>query len=247
MIARLRGSVMHLPLPLRRWAVAVIPGRVLGELMRAGIARDPAYFDRLYSAQDDPYGFDRNDVEKLKFARLLELCGPGPFERALEVGCSQGAFTELLAPRCRELLAVDISFKAVSKAAERVAHLPQARCQVRNLPSEVPPGPFDLIVASDVLYYWTREDVRTAAKRFGGALAPQGVLVVAHYVPQWGSFLTGDEAHDIFRASTPLRPVVGERVEFGAGRPYRVDRYEPDRASLPDPAAPRVRGASASR
>jgi SAM-dependent methyltransferase len=236
MLERLRGSVMQLPIPMRRWAVAVIPKRLLGELMRAGSARDPAYFDRLYSVQDDPYGFDRNDVEQLKFARLLELCGPGPFERALEVGCSQGAFTERLAPRCRELLAVDISSKAVSRASERVVRFRHVRCEVRNLPSEVPPGPFDLIVASDVLYYWTRADVTTSARQFADALAPQGVLVVAHYIPRWGTFLTGDEAHDIFRESTPLEPVVAERVEFGAGRPYRVDRYEPNGVGVPDPA-----------
>ena len=154
------------------------------------------------------------------------MCGDGPFDSALEIGCSVGAFTELLAPRCRKLVAVDISAAAVARAAQRVARFPGVTCEVRNVPSDLPSGPFDLIVASDVLYYWTRADVEEAARRFALGLTTGGALVAAHYVPPWGVLLTGDEAHDILRDTTPLRKVREERIEFGPDRPYRVDRYE---------------------
>lgn len=217
---------MRLPDPPRSWIVRRIPTRLVGDVMRAGSTRDPAYFERIYTESDDPYGFDSKPLEQLKFARLLEVCGDGPFERALELGCAVGTFTELLAPRCRELVAVDISAAAVERAAERLAGFPGVRCEARNLPRDFPPGSFDLIVASDVLYYWTKADVEAAVERFASVLTPGGALVAAHYVPPWGVLLTGDEAHDILRATTTLQHVLEERIEFGRDRPYRVDRYE---------------------
>lgn len=217
---------MRIPDPPRSWVVRRMPTRFVGEVMRAGSTRDPDYFERIYTTSDDPYGFDRNDFEQLKFARLLEVCGDGPFERALEVGCAVGSFTELLAPRCRELVAVDISATAVARAAERLSFFAGVTCEVRNLPSDLPSGSFDLIVASDVLYYWIKADVEAAVRRFATALRPGGALVAAHYVPPWGVLLTGDEAHDIVRATTTLRHTLDERTEFGPMRPYRVDRYE---------------------
>jgi SAM-dependent methyltransferase len=97
---------------------------------------------------------------------------------------------------------------------------------VRNLPADVPAGQFDLIVASDVLYYWTKADVRAAVQWFEKALTPGGVLIAAHYLPHWGVILNGEEAHDILEETTTLQHPHSERVDFGSGRPYRVDVYK---------------------
>jgi SAM-dependent methyltransferase len=217
---------MRVPDPPRSWLVRGMPATVVGDAMRAGATRDPEYFDQLYAASEDPYGFDSNGVEQLKFERLAQVCGDDPFDRGLELGSAQGTFTERLAPLCRELVATDISAVAVQSASERLADVPGVRCEVRNLPEDMPAGPFDLIVASDVLYYWSAADVRAAVRKFEQALAPGGVLVAAHYLPWWGVILTGEEAHEILEESTTLRQTLKEQVEFGAGRPYRVDRYE---------------------
>ena len=48
---------------------------------------------------------------------------PAPLGRVLEIGCSVGTFTEALAPRCSDLLAIDISKRAVERAAERLSPL----------------------------------------------------------------------------------------------------------------------------
>lgn len=218
--------MMRLPDRPRSWLARSLPGSLVGEVMRSGSMRDPDYFDRFYADAEDPFGFDRNDYEQLKFSHLLQLCGEREFGRGLELGCALGSFTEVLAPRCRELVAVDFSAVAIKAAAERLSGFPGVRCEVRNIPSELPTGKFDLIVASDVLYYWTRADVRSAVRWFEESLNPGGVLVAAHYVPFLGALLVGDEVHDILKETTTLRPVVAERVEFGSGRPYRVDRYE---------------------
>jgi hypothetical protein len=63
-------------------------------------------------------------------------------------------------------------------------------------------------------------------ERIDAVVAEGGAFVAVHYVPRMGSVLNGDETHDILAAHTKLRHVLGERTEFGAGRTYRVDRFE---------------------
>lgn len=62
----------------------------------------------------------------------------------------------MLADRCGELLAVDVSERAVAAARERLEGLDHVRVKRRTLPEEMPGGQFDLIVASEVLYYFPR-------------------------------------------------------------------------------------------
>jgi SAM-dependent methyltransferase len=223
---RLRKTRLDLlgaiPAKHRDAVVAHLPRRLVPPEMRA---YDPAYFEGLYGA-NDPFGFDRNPEESLKFGRTLELCGAGPIGRAIEMGCSEGSFTRLLAPRCESLLAVDISAAAVDRARERLRDLAHVSVEARALPMDFPDGPFDLIVASDVLYYWPMKDVIETSSRLERELAPGGALVALHYVPRMGTLINGDEVHDALVRHLTLNHVLSERLEFGAGRPYRIDRFE---------------------
>jgi predicted TPR repeat methyltransferase len=50
---------------------------------------------------------------------------------------------------------VDTSEKAVEIARERLLEMCHVlRLERRTLPEEMSDGPFDLVVASEVLYYW---------------------------------------------------------------------------------------------
>ena len=198
---------------------AVLPARLLPQEMR------PGFFDHFFD-EGDPFGFDRNPEEQLKFARTLEVCGDGPLGRVLELGCAVGSFTEVLAPRCGEVVALDVSQSAVDQVIERTRAHSNVRAVAMSIPDDYPEGTFDLVVASDVLYYLPVDVLRRCVERIEASLADGGAFVAVHYVPRMGSVLNGDEAHDIVTAHTTLRHVLSERVEFGAGRTYRVDRYE---------------------
>jgi predicted TPR repeat methyltransferase len=132
---------------------------------------DRDYFEDLYAESTDPWGFETSDYERKKYERTLESLGERRFRRAFEAGSSIGVFTAMLAPRCEELLAVDTSGKAVEIARERLAEQSHVRVERRTLPEEMPDGPFDLIVASEVLYYWPREVVLEALRSFEERLA----------------------------------------------------------------------------
>ena len=205
-----------------RWrgrVAAALPARLVPPEMR------PGFFDHFFD-EGDPFGFDINPEERLKFEKTLEACGEGPFGRVLELGCAVGSFTEILAPRASDVLAVDVSQAAVDQVARRLHDHPNVRAKALSIPGEFPDETFDLVVASDVLYYLSVEELQRCVAKIEAALSDGGAFVAVHYVPRMGSVLNGDEAHDVVAAHTTLRHVLAERTEFGTGRAYRVDRFE---------------------
>lgn len=76
------------------------------------------YFEGLY-AEDDPWHYEDSEYEKAKYAKTLAALPREKYCRGLEIGCSIGIFTRLLAERVERLDALDISRRAVARAAER--------------------------------------------------------------------------------------------------------------------------------
>lgn len=187
---------------------------------------DRGYFEDLYAQSTDPWGFKTSDYERRKYERTLESLGERRFSRALEAGSSIGVFTAMLAPRCEKLLAVDTSAKAVEIARERLAEQSHVRVERRTLPEEMPEGTFDLIVTSEVLYYWPREVVLAALRRFEAILAPGGVLVAVHWRKETRTYpLQGDEVHELLVRNTRLANVKTIKEPE-----YRLDVFEEDGA-----------------
>ena len=219
-LIRARGAMIFaVPETWRGRVAAALPERLVPPEMR------PGFFDHFFD-DGDPFGFDRNPEERLKFRRTLEVCGAGPLGRVLELGCAVGSFTEVLAPRATEVLAVDVSQAAVDQVAQRLRDHANVRARALAVPAEYPDETFDLVVASDVLYYLSVDELRHCLRRIEDSLVAGGAFVAVHYVPRMGSLLNGDEAHDVLAASTSLEHVLAERTEFGQGRTYRVDRFE---------------------
>ena len=183
------------------------------------------YFENLYARSPDPWSFETSEYERRKYERTLESLGSRRFRRAFEAGSSIGVFTAMLAPRCDELLAVDASERAVEIARERLAGQRHVLVERRTLPEEIPEGPFDLIVASEILYYWPREVVLDALGRFEEILAAGGVLVAVHWRKETKTYpLQGDEVHELLATHTRLANVKTIKEPE-----YRLDVFEDER------------------
>jgi SAM-dependent methyltransferase len=183
---------------------------------------DREYFEKLYGQSPDPWSFETSPYERKKYERTLGVLQGRRYRRALEVGCSIGVFTAMLAPLCDELLAVDVSERAVAVARERLADFPHVRVERRRLPEETPKGPFDLVVASEVLYYWPEEVMLVALRRFEEILAPGGVLLAVHWRKETKTYpLQGDEVHELLLEHTHLANTT-TIVE----PEYRLDLFE---------------------
>ena len=186
----------------------------------------PDYFKAVYAASTDPWNFAASPYEQAKYAASLAALPRPHYGRALEIGCSIGVFTALLAGRCGQLLGVDVSAEALAQAAARCAALPQVAFQQRTLPAQFPAQPFDLITLCEVGYYWNPADLARAARRIEQALPPGGQLLLVHWLPAVHDYpLTGDEVHNHFlgrtRGSGALRHLAGHRAEK-----YRIDVFE---------------------
>lgn len=222
----LRGTLQQLPQSWRvRLAHAAPSLSVLRPITEPDTAYDLASWERFYAAAD-PWGIAANKNEEAKYALTLDLCGGGPFGRALEIGCGEGLFTQLLAPRCDSLLAVDISARAVGRARVRLSQHPHVLARAVALPAGYPVGPFDLLVASDVLFYWTPDDLRWAADRIEESLAVGGRFVAIHYALPIVAVSNGDAVHDVLAGVLTLAHVLSETRDIGAGRRYRIDVWD---------------------
>ena len=167
------------------------------------------YFEELYGRSEDPWKFATSEYEKRKYGRTLAALKGGRFRRALEAGCSIGVFTAMLAPYCDELLAVDTSERAVELARERLSGSRHVRVERRTLPEEAPEGPFDLIVASEFLYYLTEDLLLATLRRFEQELATGGSLLVVHMRKEIEIYpLQGEEVHDLLNRHTRLANVL---------------------------------------
>jgi 2-polyprenyl-3-methyl-5-hydroxy-6-metoxy-1,4-benzoquinol methylase len=117
------------------------------------------HFDALYAANPDPWNFAASPYERAKYTLTLDAIPKSRSPSALEVGCSIGVLTRLLASRCDSLLAVDAAQAPLVEARRRCADLPGVRFEQMFVPEQWPGGVFDLILLSEVVYYLSREDV----------------------------------------------------------------------------------------
>ena len=180
---------------------------------------DAAYFEYVYSHSSDPWSFASSAYEAEKYATSLRVLEAPHYRHALEIGCSIGVFTSMLAERCDSLLAVDISELALVRARERNAGTPNVRFEQRHLPQEFPPGSFDLITLSEVGYYWNEADAGATRERIARALRPRGSLLLVHFLPKVEDYLRdGDGVHEPYLDDARFALVHAARRER-----YRVD------------------------
>jgi SAM-dependent methyltransferase len=174
------------------------------------------HFEAHYRAEPDPWGYHRSPYEQAKYAATLAACGPGPFTDALELGGSIGVFSARLAPRCRRLTTIDYSATAVRRARAALTGHPQAHAVLGAIPEDLPEGRFDLVVASETLYYLSTGALAQTLERLQLLMAPGGRLVCVHWRPAGPERpLTASEVHAAVRREPWLRELQTEcRPEY---------------------------------
>jgi len=186
---------------------------------------DPNYFDDVYRANTDPWAFASSPYERQKYADTLAALDRPRYERTFEIGCSIGVLTAQLALRCGRLLGVDVSEAALVQARQRCADLPQVELRKMQVPREFPAEQFDLILLSEVGYYWAPADLARAADLMLAALPTGAELLLVHWTPVVPDYpQTGDEVHEFFLQKAgpegPLKHLHGHRADK-----YRLDLF----------------------
>ena len=91
-------------------------------------------------------------------------------------------------------------------------------CAARSF---VPDGAFDLIVLSEIGYYFNAGDLSAMVSQFVARLAEEGVLLSAHWLGcSHDHLLSGDQVHGIIGNIPGLAPVVSQRQQE-----FRIDLW----------------------
>jgi protein-L-isoaspartate O-methyltransferase len=180
------------------------------------------FFDEKYLRNPDPWNFEKSEYEQGRYGVILSELGERLYARAFEPGCSVGVLTALLACRCKSLKAMDISPKAVELAQQRCRHLPHVDVICGSLRTEIPAGMFDLIVFSEIGYYFTEEELVGLAEALVKQLEKGGTLLAVHWLgSSKDHLLSGDCVHRILPSASGLRLVHQKQYEA-----FRIDRSE---------------------
>jgi SAM-dependent methyltransferase len=214
--------------PLAETGASEVPGDSMSSSARAH-GRRPARasaesFERLYAASPDPWRYDSSAYERGKYAATLAALDGRRYAWALEVGCSIGAFTELLADRCGALTALDFSTRAVALARARLREHTHVNVLEASFPEQAPAGEWDLVVCSEVLYYLDPPALEQAAEWLRERLLEGAtVLAVDWRGPTTTEPHNGDEVHEL------LRERLADWHALEGRRPgYRLDRFDGD-------------------
>ncbi len=169
---------------------------------------ETGYFDRLYAADPDPWKFTTSGYEDAKYAATLAALPREHYASAVEVGCSIGVLTERLAARCDRLLGLDVAQAALDAAATRCKGLP-VEFAISTLPATPPPGRFDLIMLSEVLYYFDADGVRAMAGAVAAMAADDADVMLVHWLGPTPDYpLDGETAVTVFLDAVPRATVT---------------------------------------
>lgn len=217
--SNLASSMVHSVRDSSRLAASIaefyMHGAVLGPLGRR-------YWAWRYR-RSDPWNYANSPYEQQKYERTLSLLPPAPtpdgvHPAVLEVGCSEGVFTEILAhsPKVHRVIGVDVAQSAVERAQARCAALDNVSLHL----GDVREVPFDsrftaAFCAETLSHMGSWHSLRSICDTLAEIMQPGGSLVLVDSYPK-GRFL-----HKPFRMHRDFT-LVRREVYDDPVRPYMV-------------------------
>ncbi|QBI56595.1 SAM-dependent methyltransferase [Streptomonospora litoralis] len=169
---------------------------------------EDAYFEAVYAESTDPWGFRTRWYERRKRALTLASLPHERYERAFEPGCAIGALTRELAVRCDALLAWERVASTAQQAERDLTGFAHVRVGRAGVPWQWPRGTFDLIVLSELLYYFGDADLGDLLELTAASLRPGGTVVAVHWRhPAPDHARLGDDAHEVLAAHDGFAPL----------------------------------------
>lgn len=179
-------------------------------------------FERLYHESPDPWSYRTSSYEQQKYAATLAALRKPTHGLTLEVGCSIGVFTRQLAARCQHVVAIDFSRGALELARRNLRDARNVDLLRASFPEETPPGSWDLILCSEILYYLQSPALEEAISWIRTQLSHKAsVLAVSWRGVGRDEPLTGDEVHDRLAGELADWHTLDARHDA-----YRLDRFD---------------------
>lgn len=168
--------------------------RRLDYVRKARTAAAEDYFGEIAETWDTVQGLQSPRAE-IEIA-FLEMAGPGPFDRVIDIGTGTGRMLTLFAPHAKRLDGIDLSHRMLTVARANLdradvdnAHIRQGNAA--SLPFEDKCA--DLVVIHQVLHFLD-EPERVIAEA-GRVLKTGGQLLIADFAPHRLEFLRSNHGH----------------------------------------------------
>jgi cyclopropane fatty-acyl-phospholipid synthase-like methyltransferase len=136
--------------------------------------------------------------QRYRVAKVVELAGPRPADRVVDLGCGWGTFCFALAGRVAEIVGVDFSRRAIDLCEQRLRGAPApnvsflcADAGATGLAGEA----FDLVIAADLFEHLYPDDSARVAREAFRVLAAGGRF--ATWTPHRGHLLEVLKNHDL--------------------------------------------------
>lgn len=164
----------------------------------------PEAFEERYRRAPDPWNFGASRYEQGRYDEIVAALPGEHYRSGYEPGCSIGELTWRLARRCDALRAVDVSATAVATAAERVRGMAGVTVDVAAVDTDRTSG-HDLVVFSEIGYYFTLVELDQVLDRVLAAMVPGGDFVACNWLGHSPDHrLHGSAVHDRIAARTDL-------------------------------------------
>jgi SAM-dependent methyltransferase len=184
-----------------------------------------AFFDRKYREDPDPWNFASSPYEQSRYDAIVRALEQREYRRCFEPGCSIGVLTARLACFCSQVEAMDIAPAAAEIARARCLRLDNVRVLGGALPEIPGAGGFDLIVLSEIGYYFSKEQFPAVAGALVQRLVPGGTLLAAHWLGCSPDHkMGGEQVHALLRQVQGLRHEHNERHGQG-DQGFLLDRW----------------------
>lgn len=180
-----------------------------------------SFFEEMYRRDSDPWSFSSSAYELNRYDAIVNALSEPRYRHAFEPGCSIGVLTERLAARCDQVDASDLSPTAVAAARSRCCRFPNVKIECRSLNEADSLDSVDLLILSEIGYYFDRERWCALAARLVDGVSKGGTILAAHWLgTSPDHLLNGDDVHGVLLT---IRSMVHEYSERNDG--FRIDRW----------------------
>ncbi len=184
-----------------------------------------AFFEEKYRSQGDPWNFAGDAYENARYRSILRALAGKHFHAAFEPGCSIGILTRMLAAVADFVRACDFSESAVAASRTQCADVPNVTITCKALCEDEPWSTYDLVVLSEIGYYFGLPAWESLAARMCLELPSGATVVACHWLGHsTDHVLHGDEVHRVL-ATQPLLQELHRERHPGEKHGYRLDLW----------------------
>lgn len=177
-----------------------------------------AQLQHLYADTTDPWNFRTSAYERAKFDATMATLSLRCYRHVLEIGCGNGELAKRLFQICESYVGLDAVEIAIEEAKKAI---PLGEFHQCFLPDRLPDGTFDLIVASEILYFLDEHGIVDIARQIVRRW-PNAEIIAVNFLEATDNELGGDTAAELFGAALAdgFRGVTATRTDR-----YRIDHF----------------------